>query len=292
MRIIYLPPCVLSKQGLCMGGWESLSAQPVSAACTPRFPLTPTKHRTCSVHHRSLYVLAKRLFQVHIRRTNDWLLPFCGCQVGGTFAVEMPSNHVPCCPLEPCCLITGEGEYVLSVAVKYIKKKKKALQLLSLCWLLDVCTLLFPGWEQMEQRHVLQVWDDFSGKQRNIITGNLVCARMDIAYLSIKMQQMHELRRKVDRWTQTKLCIAPKPKGLHISAFNQLKSSFHGHTILLCLPDHLPAGCSHVAAHLRLTQLWIGITLKVIALSVPKSPHKLEMEVQYALDRKFRGRKL
>lgn len=49
------------------------------------------------------------------RGMNDGLLSFCSCQVGGIFSVNVPSNHVPCCLLEPCCLITAEGEYVLSV---------------------------------------------------------------------------------------------------------------------------------------------------------------------------------
>lgn len=75
-------------------------------------PLTLTTYQDWSVYIQSVCIppvcpLQERHLHCCV---NDLPLSLCGCQVGGIFALDVPSNHLPCRLLEPCRLITGEGE--------------------------------------------------------------------------------------------------------------------------------------------------------------------------------------
>lgn len=75
-------------------------------------PLTLTTYQDWSILIQSVCIPPVcPLQERHLHHCmNDLPLSLCGCQVGGIFALDVPSNHLPCRPLEPCRLITGEGE--------------------------------------------------------------------------------------------------------------------------------------------------------------------------------------
>lgn len=86
------------------------------------YPLTISLFCFC---FNVFYLYASFKYAIYIVVWMTWPLPFCACQVGGTFDVDVPSNHVPCCLSEPCCLITGEGETRVACHLWNLKKKKK-----------------------------------------------------------------------------------------------------------------------------------------------------------------------
>lgn len=117
--------CIKDKENM-TSWWQrllSLSVQCIDGSLNAHFtslyvhvymqgPLTLTTYQDWSIHIQSVCIPPVcPLQERHLHRcVNDLPLSLCGCQVGGIFALDVPSNHLPCRLLEPCRLITGEGE--------------------------------------------------------------------------------------------------------------------------------------------------------------------------------------
>lgn len=127
----------------------------------PWSPLTQTAKRKKKGIFFHFHIFLPHLFRYAVYLTALWVSSFFPFVVVRLEAY-LPSNPVLCCLLQSCCLITGEGEYVLSL---WNIKKKKASKLLSYagsCMCLP--GLPVPGCEWILWWHEEQVWDNFAGK--------------------------------------------------------------------------------------------------------------------------------
>ena len=80
------------------------------------------KQEWCIYHQLVLLILLVNVLKYANSIIAVWMtgfFPFVVVRSEVYLVWTLPSNHVPCCLLEPCCLITGEGNIVLSVIVKY-----------------------------------------------------------------------------------------------------------------------------------------------------------------------------